>query len=382
MPGEPEPKRPRTAASCTLQALLDRLDLVQVLPKPSAAPGVRRIGTHDGTFHCDEALACVMLLCLPEWQGEVEVIRTRDSKLLDACDMVVDVGGVYEPDRQRYDHHQRGFTDTMKELGRTIKLSSAGLVYRHHGRDFLRVLRDAVTTEAPAGFQPIPDTLLETLYAKVYSGFMEHIDGIDNGINPFDGKQNYSVSTTLSARVGGLNPRWNEDFACHDGGEQGLRNARFRDAMRLALREVCDSFKGLATSWWPARSIVEGALREEARKAVHPSGKAAALPSYCPWQSHLHDLEEEGFEGLTAGEVLYVLFPDSSKGYRIQAVSQKDGGFENRKSLPEPWRGMRDEKCSEVTGVEGCIFVHAAGFIGGNLTFEGVKQMAGKAIEC
>ena len=27
-----------------------------------------KIGTHNGTFHCDEALACYMLKCLPKYK--------------------------------------------------------------------------------------------------------------------------------------------------------------------------------------------------------------------------------------------------------------------------------------------------------------------------
>lgn len=33
-----------------------------------------RIGTHNGTFHCDEALACALLRLLPEYQ-----VWTRES---------------------------------------------------------------------------------------------------------------------------------------------------------------------------------------------------------------------------------------------------------------------------------------------------------------
>ena len=33
--------------------------------------------------------------------------RTRDQKILDTCDVVADVGGVYDPAKHRYDHHQR-----------------------------------------------------------------------------------------------------------------------------------------------------------------------------------------------------------------------------------------------------------------------------------
>ncbi len=35
------------------------------------------------------------------------VYRTRDEELLKACDIVVDVGGVYDPDAFRFDHHQK-----------------------------------------------------------------------------------------------------------------------------------------------------------------------------------------------------------------------------------------------------------------------------------
>lgn len=35
------------------------------------------------------------------------IIRTRDTAELDLCDVVVDVGGVYDPDKHRFDHHQR-----------------------------------------------------------------------------------------------------------------------------------------------------------------------------------------------------------------------------------------------------------------------------------
>ena len=57
------------------------------------------------------------------------------------------------------------------------------------------------------------------------------------------------------------------------------------------------------------------------------------------------------------------------------------GTFKNRKSLPEPWRGIRDEELSKLSDIEGCVFVHASGFIGGNRTKKGVMEMAVKALE-
>jgi uncharacterized UPF0160 family protein len=35
------------------------------------------------------------------------VKRTRDPKILDECDTVVDVGGVFNAERRRFDHHQK-----------------------------------------------------------------------------------------------------------------------------------------------------------------------------------------------------------------------------------------------------------------------------------
>jgi uncharacterized UPF0160 family protein len=50
---------------------------------------------------------------------------------VEPLDIVVDVGGVYSPEKQRYDHHQRGFTEVFGFGGfEKTKLSSAGLVYK------------------------------------------------------------------------------------------------------------------------------------------------------------------------------------------------------------------------------------------------------------
>jgi uncharacterized UPF0160 family protein len=48
--------------------------------------------------------------------------------------------------------------------------------------------------------------------------------------------------------------------------------------------------------------------------------------------------------------------------------------------MPDPWKGLRDDALSAVCGIPGCVFVHASGFIGGNATYEGVLEMARKAV--
>lgn len=50
-------------------------------------------------------------------------------QVLEGLDAVLDVGGVYEPSRDRYDHHQKGFEEVFG-YGFSTKLSSAGLIYK------------------------------------------------------------------------------------------------------------------------------------------------------------------------------------------------------------------------------------------------------------
>lgn len=48
---------------------------------------------------------------------------------MDTCDIVVDVGAVYDENLKRFDHHQRGFEEVFGH-GFQTKLSSAGLIYK------------------------------------------------------------------------------------------------------------------------------------------------------------------------------------------------------------------------------------------------------------
>lgn len=155
------------------------------------------IGTHDGNFHCDEALAIALLRLLPQYRDAV-VVRTRDAAKLAHCQVVVDVGADYDPVRLRFDHHQRGFTHTLGE-GYTTKLSSAGLVYKHFGKDVIAAVVQTVRGEQgtrAAGDQE----LLAKLYSKVYTDFIEHIDGIDNGVMVGEGELRYKVDVSRASK--------------------------------------------------------------------------------------------------------------------------------------------------------------------------------------
>lgn len=56
------------------------------------------------------------------------------------------------------------------------------------------------------------------------------------------------------------------------------------------------------------------------------------------------------------------------------------GSFDFRLGLPKEWRSLRAGDLDDATGIEGCVFVHASGFIGGHATKEGALEMAKKAL--
>ncbi|GAA5847912.1 hypothetical protein JCM9279_003488 [Rhodotorula babjevae] len=321
--------------------------------------------THAGTFHCDDALAHALLRQLPRF-ADAELRRSRDAAVWDDSDIVFDVSGEYDPARGRFDHHQRGFSEVFGH-GFNTKLSSAGLIYKHYGQEIVSTILG----------EPVESPVVQQLWLKMYGDFVEALDGIDNGVAQYVTSEppRYRSRTDLSSRVGALNPRWNEpttDDILIDG---------FNKATKLCGTEFLARLDYLHKAWLPARDIVVRAV--EARKDVHPSGKVIVFTEFCPWKEHLHVLEDE--LSIPKDELpLYVLYPESEKPdakWRIQAVAVSPESFDSRKALPEAWRGIRDDALSTLTGIPGCVFVHNAGFIGGNVTKEGAMQMAIKALD-
>jgi len=323
------------------------------------------IGTHNGSFHCDETLACSLLRLLPRYSN-AEIVRTRDPAVLDTCTIVVDVGGVFDREKHRYDHHQKTFSHSMNSLDAkkkwVTKLSSAGLVYCFFGREIIAHVLGA----------KVDDGLVEKVFDKVYENFVEEIDAIDNGISTHDGEGRYSISTNLSARVSHLGPNWNDSKQDFDVG--------FYKAMDMTKVEFLDRVNYYGKVWWAARDIVNKSIQE--RFKLHPSGKVLEFEQGgVPWKEHLFELEKEnGLDGKDSN-ILYVIYTDQNGMWRIQCVPVRPKSFENRLSLPEAWRGVRDNDLEKVSGIEGATFVHSGGFIGGNKTKEGVMKMVNESLK-
>jgi len=359
--------------------------------KPLFPISTKKIATHNGTFQADEALG-VWLLRQTQIYYNSPVLRTRDSNLYSQADIVIDVGGIYDHDKKRYDHHQRHYDErfhdkivnklTDEAQTRCTKLSASGLVYRHYGKEVIMNL-----------YPTLAEKELEYVYTKMYNSFMEAIDAIDTGVELLpkgcDVEPLYYDSTGLSSRVSRLNPRWNDDD------DDISPDERFEVASALCGQDFTSVLSNIVESSLPARAFVEEAIRK--RFDVDSSGQIIKFESGgMPWKSHLYDLEKEYKIGVsddnganTDGEkqnqkddlIKFVLYTDQSGMWRIQAVTVEGQAFENRLSLPEKWRGVRDEDLEKIAGIKGCTFCHAAGFIGGNKSFEGVLEMARVALQ-
>lgn len=320
-----------------------------------------KIGTHDGTFHCDEVLGTYLLQII---YPDSEIVRSRDQNILSTCDIVIDVGGKYDPSKHLYDHHQREFNESFSTVvpGKpwTTKLSSAGLVYCHFGLDIISKILGIEKT----------DDLVNMIYDKAYENFIEEIDGIDNGVPQFDGEPRYCITTNLSSRVSKFNKQWNST-------DEFNESETFQNAQKLVGSEFTERVLGYANVWWPARKIVKDSILN--RFNIDESGEIVELLSgHCPWKEHLFELEKQmGIEKT----IIYVLFSDNHNRWRVQAVSVTSRSFILRIPLASEWQGLRDEELSNVAGIKGCIFVHSSGFIGGNETREGALQMALKSLE-
>ena len=263
------------------------------------SPSKAIIGTHSGTFQADEAMGVWMLRQLPAYRHS-PVIRSRDVAVLDTqCDIVIDVGGIYDHDKLRYDHHQRGYDERFENPPngqRCTKLSASGLVYRHYGKQVLQ-----------AYYPNLDQPSLDWAYVKLYDTLLEALDAIDTGVEMIpEGQQLlYKDTTGLSARVSRLNPRWNE---VDDQGHKPDPDVRFEQASQLCGIDFLSVLTALVESDLPARQYVEQALLQ--RTETDASGQIIRLSSGgLPWKNHLYELEKiHAVDPL----IKFVLYPDES----------------------------------------------------------------------
>jgi uncharacterized UPF0160 family protein len=289
----------------------------------------KTIATHNGNFHADDVFSIAALKRLfPSFR----LIRTRDLDFIAKADIVIDVGGEYDPDADRFDHHQRGGAGE-RENG--IPYSSFGLIWQKYGSEICQGNQDVANA--------IDKGLVSTIDA-IDCGYAEGIaEGITKGIS-------------LSQTIGMFNPTWQEDSHF---------DTCFDEAVDFASR-VLTRFIASANGGISAKVIVAKAIEN----AEDP--RVIVLEKYTPWKRTVHALSEEA---------LYVIYPAQSGEWRIQTVPVEPGSFENRKSLTKQWAGLSDNALKEVTGIDDAMFCHNGLFIAGAKSFESTMKMASMALK-
>jgi uncharacterized UPF0160 family protein len=283
------------------------------------------IATHNGNFHADDVFSVAALKSI---FSSFKLIRTRDLELIARADIVVDVGGEYDADTDRFDHHQRGGAGE-RENG--IPYSSFGLIWQKYGLEICQ------------GNQDVANAVDAGLVSTIDAIDCGHVEGVSKGIS-------------LSQTIGMFNPTWQEDSHF---------DACFDDAVDFASR-VLTRFIASANGGISAKAIVAEAIDN----AEDP--RVIVLEKYTPWKRTVHALSEEA---------LYMIYPSQTGQWRIQTVPVEPGSFEDRKSLPKQWAGLSDNELKEVTGIDDAMFCHNGLFIAGAESFESTMQMASIALK-
>ena len=182
----------------------------------------KTIATHNGKFHADDVFS---IAALKNIFPAFKLVRTRDLELIGEADIVIDVGGEYDPDTGRFDHHQRGGAGE-RENG--IPYSSFGLIWQKYGLEICQ------------GNQEIADAVDAGLVSTIDAVDCGHVEGVAQGI---------SLSQTISM----FNPTWEEDSDL---------DACFDEAVAFALR-ILTRFIASAAGGINAKDIVAKAIDNE-----------------------------------------------------------------------------------------------------------------------
>jgi uncharacterized UPF0160 family protein len=286
--------------------------------------------THDGRFHADEIFALAVLkLIFPD----LEIVRSRDEKVYKNADIVVDVGGVYDPENLIFDHHQRSFS-IKRESG--IPYASLGLVWKKYGK-----------------------LLCGSSEASEYidSVIVQAIDADDNGIEIFEPIIDGIQFNTLSDIIESFVPRYVDDDKVQKGFDRALDFASSFMKRQIKL----------------AKELFEIAL-PNIRNAI----KIADDPQILIFQKF--DKTWLDFISRESQKAKFVIFPTHRKTWAIRCVPQKGKKFQYCKLLPTKWGG-RQKDFAKISGVRDALYCHNGCFLAEAETFEGAHKLTVFALE-
>jgi uncharacterized UPF0160 family protein len=297
---------------------------------------MKTIVVHNGTFHPDDVFAAAALLLLLESKNDTgTVIRTRDESVITSADFVCDVGGIFDPQLNRFDHHQIGGAGARPN---NIQYASFGLVWKTYGLELCHNNQWVV----------------DFVDQKIVAG----IDATDNGQSIRDKKFEDVNPYEFNDIVVSFLPTWREDPS------EDLLLEKFNEVVSLAKKIL-------------AREIVKAtdiSLADvEVEKIYHSTEdkKLIVLDRYYPWKKKIMEFPEP----------LLCVFPNNIVGtWIVYCVPEDMSTFTSRKNLPESWAGLRDNEFAEITGVSDAVFCHRARFMAVAKSKEGALEFAKKAL--
>jgi uncharacterized UPF0160 family protein len=307
------------------------------------------IATHSGKFHADDVWAVASLNIL---YPECTLVRTRDAQKILEADFAVDVGGIWDPQAGRFDHHQKGFSGARQS---GVVYASAGLVWKELGARCV-----ARIAESRAGYEISAEKANQIAYA-IDNDIVQYLDMSDTGA-----ARNAPGGYGLSAVVSGFNPTWIDEQQAGDvAAADALRLAQFRRAMHFVTDIMVNAVKYRVGSMRAVEQVRQSERLEDGRLLFLKNG---ALP----WASVVRN---------EMPKVLFVVsYNIAEQRYMIHTVPATVDTFEARKDLPEAWAGLRDQDLATVSGVPDAMFCHNNLFIAAAKSFDGIMTMARTAL--
>ncbi len=285
---------------------------------------------HDGRFHADDIFACAVLRLHTGKKGKI--IRTRDPEIIAGADFVADVGGIYDPAKKMFDHHQHGGAGIREN---SIPYAAFGLVWKEYG----------------AAISGSPE-----IAVIVERNIVLPIDAGDNGVTTFESIPGKPFPYLVQGAFSAFMPTWKEDNAIIDAHFVQLVDI----AQMILEREITQ-----------ARDYIEG---ERELKKIYESAedkRVLVFGRMYPWEQALIQFPEP----------LLVVASRDGKKWKVETTLVAPGSFERRMKLPESWAGLRDEELQKVTGVSDATFCHNGRFIATAKTKEGALALAKLAFE-
>jgi len=291
--------------------------------------GRKTVAVHSGNFHPDDVFAVAALAI---YFGYIpKVIRTRDQQVINKADYVLDVGRLYNPLTNRFDHHGEGWNE-KRDNG--VLYASVGLLWRTLG-----------TKICPS--KEVAD-IIDTKLIQI-------IDALDNGMeiskNIIPNVKAYNLPDVFYS----FNPTWREKTSYDDAFLEAVLLAK-----KILEREIIQAKDFLISQQY---------IMDVYEKSVDK--RIIIL-------DHLYDYGI--LESLP--EPLLVIKPASSgTDWHINLVIVKGTSFEGRIIFPASWAGKEGEELQKITGIKEAVFCHNKRFLVVSKTKEGAIKLAQLALQ-